>query len=203
MAAELSKKIKEYYENNSWLGKYQDTIQYFNQSGYDIVNRIGDDDIVLDVGCGVNPFKGRIRNLHGIDIADIGADQVIAIEDFTFHKKFDIALVFGSINYGDDALIDKQISRVVDVMKETSRIYWRCNRGNRGVKTADEHEDLLYPWTLKRQLYYAEKYGFEITEVGPDSFDRMFVKWERHAEKTIHTYSQEWGNDDPKESRPS
>lgn len=201
MGTELTQRIKEFYEKTEgWEGKYIDTTELYTHTGYNILKRIRRTDIVLDVGCGVNPFKGKIRNLHGIDIADIGADQIVAIEDFTFHKKFDVALAFGSINYGDDSVIDKQISRIVDVMKESSRIFWRCNRGYRGVDTADPHEKLLYPWTLKKQLYYAEKYGYEITEVAPDTFDRIYVKWERNAEKTIHTYSQEWGNDDSEKS---
>lgn len=85
---------------------------------------------ILDVGCGEQPMKQYFNNVYGIDITDIGADEVVAIEDFKSDERFDVAVVLGSINFGKEELIARQIENLVLHMKEKSSIYWRLNPGN-------------------------------------------------------------------------
>ena len=41
------------------------------------------------------PMKQYLNNVYGIDITDIGADEVVAIEDFKSDERFDVALCLG------------------------------------------------------------------------------------------------------------
>ena len=92
--------------------------------------QIDKDARVLDVGCGEQPMKQYLNNVYGIDITDIGADEVVAIEDFKSNERFDVALCLGSINFGSEDLISKQVENLVIHMKEKSSIFWRLNPGN-------------------------------------------------------------------------
>jgi hypothetical protein len=53
---------------------------------------------VLDIGCGYNEFKGKIRNLTGIDPYNDRADYKISIMDFRSNEKFDVILCLGSVS---------------------------------------------------------------------------------------------------------
>ena len=57
-----------------------------------LATQIDKDARVLDVGCGEQPMKQYLNNVYGIDITDIGADEVVAIEDFKSDERFDVAL---------------------------------------------------------------------------------------------------------------
>ncbi len=95
-----------------------------------LATQIDKDARVLDVGCGEQPMKQYLNNVYGIDITDIGADEVVAIEDFKSDERFDVALCLGSINFGSEDLISKQVENLVLHMKEKSSIFWRLNPGN-------------------------------------------------------------------------
>ena len=76
-------------------------------------------------------MKQYLNNVYGIDITDIGADEVVAIEDFKSDERFDVALCLGSINFGSEDLISKQVENLVLHMKEKSSIFWRLSeKGN-------------------------------------------------------------------------
>lgn len=147
-----------------------------------MIDEIKDGERVLDVGCGVNPFKCHIRHLHGIDITDIGADEVVAIEDYElvhmYEDKFDVAFCLGSINFGDMDLIRTQVYRVSDALHDKARIYWRCNPGHRDHGNDRVGEVPFFNWTIQDHMMLAEETGFEVTEFMPDR-NRMYVKWER------------------------
>ena len=114
-------------------GIWKDTnYEYLEHSGYSLVDYVNDQkpSSVLDVGCGHNPFKGAIKNLVAIDPAFPQADINTTIEDFESDRKFDVAFCLGSINFGSEDLISKQVENLVLHMKEKSTIFWRLNPGN-------------------------------------------------------------------------
>ena len=76
-----------------------------------VLEQLEEDQWVLDVGCGINPLKYFHKKTYGIDITDVGSDEQVAIEDFESPKKFDVAVCWGSINFGHYQLIEKQIER--------------------------------------------------------------------------------------------
>ena len=92
-------------------GKWDDSsLDGYKWSGYRLVDEINSQKprSVLDVGCGFNRFKGKIKNLIGIDPYNDNADIKVSLEDYKAGP-VDIVLCLGSINFGDESVIDNQI----------------------------------------------------------------------------------------------
>jgi hypothetical protein len=114
------------YFGNIWH-KHSDPCTKETKSGLELLTKITDSDSVIDVGCGRNPFKGLIKNLIGIDPAFDQADVKSTVDEFTTDQTFDIALCLGSINFGDVNDIERQIAKIISLLKPSCRIFWRCN----------------------------------------------------------------------------
>jgi len=131
---------------------------------------------VVHVGCANNPFKGMIANLVGVDPVNSAADQVMTMEQFAYSfksQKFDVAFCLGSINYGTDADIQRQIATVIDVLKKRdSRIYWRCFAGG-----TDQAGNPYYPWTFDKHVEFAELFNFSVVEMYPDANNSIYAEW--------------------------
>lgn len=168
--------LRDYFTND-WSGN----IDNYYWSGWRLIDEIQEGETVLDVGCGVNPFKKYITGLHGIDITDIGCDEVVAIEDYKPENKFDVAFCLGSINFGSWSKILEQVNALTkNCLKEKSRIYWRCNPGHRDHKNDKVGEVPFFDWNINYHMLFARMTGFEVTEYMPDN-NRMYVKWERNS----------------------
>ena len=175
--------------NQEELNKYFSTtwrsnLDQYQYSGWSLVDKIQSNESVLDVGCGHNEFKTRILNLVGVDPAFDEADVKLTIEYFAAdnvnHNKFDVALCLGSINFGNKLTIMRQIACVVNCLKPTARIYWRCNpdvadHGNEECKLID-----FYPWTIEEHEKLSELFGFKLMTACWDG-DRIYAEWSRSA----------------------
>jgi len=166
--------------NNYFSNVWQSNISQYNYSGWSLVDKIQSNELVLDVGCGFNEFKPRILNLIGIDPANDHADYKISIEEYVPPHRFDVALCLGSINFGDKLNIMNQIACVVNCLKSTARIYWRCNpgladHGNEECKDID-----FYPWSIDEHVKLSELFGFKLTTCCWDN-DRIYAEWSRSA----------------------
>ena len=170
------------YFTNTWPSSRTAGLDNYYWTGFKLIDEIKENERVLDVGCGVNPFKRHIPNLVGIDITDIGADEVCPIEEYElidmYEEKYDVAFCLGSINFGSMELIDLQIEKIVNCLKDKSRIYWRCNPGHRDHGNDRVGEVPFFNWSLDDHVFFSNKYGYTITEFMPDR-NRMYVKWER------------------------
>ena len=62
MVENLKQKLSEYF-SGIWQDQNFECLQY---SGYQLVNYVNDQtpSSVIDIGCGYNRFKGKIKNLH-------------------------------------------------------------------------------------------------------------------------------------------
>jgi len=167
------------YFSNSWESK----LDNYKYSGLALINKVQPNESVIDVGCGFNEFRGRIPNLIGIDPANDRADIKLPIEYFAAdnanHNRFDVALCLGSINFGDKSIIMNQIACVINCLKPTARIYWRCNpgladHGNEECKNID-----FYPWSIEKHTELAEQFGFKLSIVCWDNKNRIYAEWHR------------------------
>jgi hypothetical protein len=166
--------------NNYFANNWQSSIEHYVYSGLNIIEKIPAEARVLDVGCGTNPFKGLIKNLVGIDPARQEADIITTIEDYKPTELFDIAFCFGSINFGNDITILKQISSVVNCLKEKSTIYWRCNPGLYDHKDELCEKINFYPWTFERLSFYANFFGYTMHNSARDTDGkniRLYCEW--------------------------
>ena len=155
----------------------------YNHSAYArIAETITDTDLLLDVGCGTNPFKSLVKNVVGIDPARDEADYKITLESFEYHKKFTVATCLGSINFGNEESISNQISKLVSLMADESRIFWRLNPGRQDHK--DEHcrKIIFFPWTFCKLNEFAQKYRYhqdrEFLESNKNVL-RLYAEWRR------------------------
>lgn len=151
-----------------------------------VLDQIDKDQWVLDVGCGINPLKFFHKKTWGIDITDVGSDEQVAIEDFkvpnqvrVFTKKFDVAICWGSINFGSYQLIKKQIEKLASVMNEKkSVIYWRLNPGMADHVDERCQNINFFPWSSELMFEFANEHNYTITELLPDE-NRIYCKWEK------------------------
>jgi hypothetical protein len=163
-----------FYFRNIWPGG----VQNFKETGFSIADKINPNEHVLDVGCGRNLFKGKIKNLVGIDPAFDEADFKTTIEDFKTTEKFDVALCLGSINFGSLLTITRQIECIINLLKPNARIYWRCNPGLQDHGNSECTNIDFFPWSIEWHNTLAERYGFKITEIGIEKDkNRIYATW--------------------------
>ncbi len=156
---------------------------YSNSKYENIANNINDNEYLLDVGCGDNPFKSLVKNCHGIDPYNALADEQVSIEEFVPSRLYNVATCLGSINFGtDETYIAQQIEKVVSCLTPSSRIYWRVNPGRRDHSTAECMHIDFFPWTFTKLRKYAELHGYTQTnEHYEDSENvlRLYAEWHR------------------------
>ena len=175
--------LNEYF-SKSWCSS---TDKYI-YSGYAICDKISEEDYVIDIGCGGNPFKGHISKLLGIDPANDAADIKTTIEEFVPNQKYNVALCLGSINFGNETIIAKQIKKVNDLLHPCSKVFWRLNpgqhdhvdRNHNHINKCDQID--FFPWSFEKLAEYAKKYGFEQINCAHDSNGdhiRLYAEWVR------------------------
>ena len=165
----------DYYFRNNWKPNYDK----FKYSGWQLLSKIDKDAHILDIGCGFNLFKPHFPNLYGIDPCNSNADQEIAFEDYIPHKNFDVFLALGSLNFGDEKVVDKQIEHLYNITKKGDKIYWRQNPGLGDHPWKGVEEVKFFPWSYKYNEYFSKKYSFVIIEYKKDRGDRLYVEWIR------------------------
>ena len=174
--------------DQNYLNQYFGNIWYTNsspckkntKSGLQLVDKIGKQETVIDVGCGTNPFKGVISNLTGIDPAFDQADVKCGIDDFVTDTKFDVALCLGSINFGNAVDIERQITKIVSLLKPHSRIYWRCNPGKQDHPDPGCEQIEFYPWSIVEHIRLSSNFGFRLMECcWEQDGRRIYAEWHR------------------------
>ena len=162
------------YFKDSWQPDYSK----FNYSGWALLDKIKEDDIVLDIGCGYNLFKEKLGDrLWGIDPANDKADEVVSWEKFVSHKPFNVYLILGSLNFGTEEIVEAQVSKLHQMTKTRDRIYWRQNPGTGDHPWKGVEEVQFYPWTIEKNYEWAKKYGFTIIDCKLDSGNRIYAEW--------------------------
>jgi hypothetical protein len=104
----------------------------YQWSGWNLVDEINSRDPknVLDVGCGYHPFKGRIRNIVGIDPYNHNADFMVDILEYRVKpESHDHIIALGSINFNDFTDIKQRFERCVDLLEPGGRMYFRWTLG--------------------------------------------------------------------------
>jgi len=166
------------YFGNIWHRKNGD-LQQFDKTGLALIEKIKSGETVIDVGCGANPFKGHIPNLIGIDPAFDQADVKCGIDEYQTDQTFDVAFCLGSINFGEVSDIERQIVKVITLLKPTARIYWRSNPGLQDHKNEECKLIPFYPWSIEEHVRLADKFGFRLAECSWDTKNRIYAEWSR------------------------
>jgi hypothetical protein len=165
--------------NEYFSTKWSSNLNQYLYSGWNLISNIADNEWVLDVGCGPNPFKGKIKNLIGIDPAFDQADCKVTINEFKTNQKFDVALCLGSINFGSEDKIISEISSVVNLLQQECRIYWRSNPGRKDHGNLECQQIDFFPWTFEIHKKFSDHFGFECVDLKWDSNHRIYAEWLR------------------------
>ena len=185
----MDKETLKNYFSTHWVQSRTSGLENYTYTGYSLADKVREGECVLDVGCGTNPFKDILPCVWGIDITDIGADEVVGIEDFTnqCEKKFDVAFCLGSINFGTEETIRRQIQAVVDNLKPNGRIYWRVNPGLQDHANNHVNEIEFFPWNLEYMINFAKDFGFTLVHWARESsgHKRFYAEWRRNNDRAI------------------
>jgi len=154
-----------------------------------ILTESGENALVLDVGCGINPFKGKIKNLIGVEPgtwgnADIQTDLNGAHKLFQ-KEQFDWVLAIGILHHHDELTIHKMVEQLKDLIKPNGYIACLCKPHN-DIPELQDHPDFgapayLYPWfnettdilTQEHNLKYFQEPVVDYTDINliPDDLE--------------------------------
>jgi hypothetical protein len=166
--------IKEYFGKH-WVSR----TNHYTYSNHSIADKIQPGERVIDIGCGNNEFKPLIPGLIGIDIINPAADIVVDFDEYEPGEQFDVALSLGSIQYGDESDIRRQLNKLSSILKPVCRVYWRTNTGVRDHKNDLVNQVPYYPWSIEEHYRLAKDYGFEVSFVAEDLYGRLYAEWTR------------------------
>jgi hypothetical protein len=175
--------LDQQHLNNYFAGPWRQRDRGFDQytkTGWTLIDKIKPGESVIDVGCGSNPFQGRIANLVGIDPAFDQADIQLSLEDYSKKNtnKFDVAFCLGSINFGTAEDIEHQIGLVDSLLAGPgSRIYWRCNPGRKDHGNKECEAVPFYNWSFAEHIRLADKFNYRLQEVSWDNNNRIYAEW--------------------------
>ena len=158
--------IQEYFTNSTdpnktgyWKPQYFENSEAWEEFE-EIISKISDDERVLDVGCGYHPFKGKIKNLLGIDKFNTEADIVVDLMDFdAVPESYDVVIALGSTNLFGFELIEQQIEKVVSWCKPGGRIFMRVNPQ---IDKVTSPKECAYSWTTDDIEYFTKKHNLTI-----------------------------------------
>jgi SAM-dependent methyltransferase len=168
---EINERIMHKYFSEIW----QPRLKKFKYSGLKLIDNVNNlqPRAVLDVGCGYNEFKGKIKNLIGIDPYNKHADIQVGISEYTTVDKFDVILCLGSINFGDDAKIYKETKKCADLLAPDGKMFFRVNPGKPHDNKESEYIE-FYPWNVYNITELAKKLNLAVLDLRHDWNDRIY-----------------------------
>ena len=175
-------KLEDYVEaiDNLILDRYfskywQADMKKWKYSGLQLIDEVNKlkPRAVLDVGCGYNEFKGKIKNLTGIDPYNHHADWKIHLRDYKTKIKYDVILCLGSINFGSRSKIESEIEMCVNLLEKDGIMFFRVNPGVQHDKPESRWVD-FFAWNVPFIIDTAEKFGLEILDIRDDTNQRKY-----------------------------
>lgn len=182
--SQLNNNLADKFNPGAWAG--WKAWKHYKHTGFNLIDEVNalDPDLVIDVGCGHNRFKGHIQNIIGFDQEPFPfVDIVSNIEDINFRKEsVDVILALGSVQFGDRDLVCKHFAKVVDWVKPGGYIVMRTMRDS---LTPYHHQQAHYIWTDNDITSIGNMHNLEIVK-GP------FVENVRDAADQIKSTRMAW-----------
>lgn len=148
MTENLENKLEKKFDPSNWEG-YKVWFQY-THTGMNLIEEINelDPDLVIDVGCGHNRFKGKIRRIIGFDQEPFPfADLHMSIEEINFRtESADVVMCLGSVQFGDRDFVRNQMKKISSWVKPGGFIVMRTM--NQFFKKGTyPYQEAHYIWT--------------------------------------------------------
>lgn len=148
-----------WFSPSQWAVSRFTTINYL-YTGMELAKEISDNEWVLDVGCGINPFKGTIKNLIGIDpikYYDSLVDVVTKLENYETEQKFDAFFCLGSLNPVNKQTLYNQFTKMQSLANTKHRIYIRSFSWDHGIWNYTLINDLCRDFNMKCSVFKEDR----------------------------------------------
>jgi len=167
--------IDTYCLNRYFSRYWQADMKKWKYSGLQLIDEVNalHPRAVLDVGCGYNEFRGRINNLIGIDPYNDNADYKIATLDYKSKEKFDVILCLGSINFGTQDKIVREVAHCVSMLEEGGTMFFRVNPGVQHDKP-EAHWIEFFAWNVPFIIDLAQQLKLKILDIRDDTNQRKY-----------------------------
>ena len=171
LAEQIDREVLKNYFSKVW----QPETKKFKYSGLAIIDEVNsmNPSNVIDIGCGYNEFKGKIKNLTGIDPYNERADISIHTLDYKPDVQYDVAICLGSINFGSSDKILKELANVVGIVRTGGFLYFRVNPGIQHTKPAARWIN-FYDWDPIFISNAAEYLNCNVIKLRQDDNDRFY-----------------------------
>lgn len=176
---EIVDKLDKRYLNRFFGEIWKPNTEVYQYSGWSLIEEIEKENpkAVLDFGCGYNPFKGRIKNLIGIDPYNNCADYMVDILDFKVEpESFDHIIVFGSLNFNSRADIETRFKRLVSLLMPGGKMYFRANPG---ILWPNGPYVDIFPWSFEIAHEFAKSYNIKLETFKKDNNDRLYFVYKK------------------------
>ena len=171
LAEQIDRAVLKNYFSKVW----QPETKKFKYSGLAIIDEVNamSPDNVVDIGCGYNEFKGKIKNLIGIDPYNDRADIDVHTLDYKPDIQFDVAICLGSINFGSSDKILAELENVVRIVKSGGMLYFRVNPGIQHDKPEAKWIN-FYDWDPVFISNAAQHLGCDVLTLRQDDNNRFY-----------------------------
>tara|TARA_Y100000289_G_C3913563_1_gene146094 strand:- start:234 stop:920 length:687 start_codon:yes stop_codon:yes gene_type:complete len=194
MVDALDRQVLHNYFGNT--GNWRPDNKNFKASGEQLIEKVNAlrPDSVLDIGCGYNLLKGKIKNLWGIDPYNTEADEVIDLMDIRLTGTNDVVLCLGSINFGDQTEIERKVAKAVSLCKPGGSLFWRVNPGLTHSRAGAEWVD-FFEWNEDKLRELAIKNDCVCVDVQEDRWRddgeglRYYAQWNRNRNTEAESVS--------------
>lgn len=168
---QIDQAVLEKYFGTVWQPK---TKQY-KYSGLKIIDEVNalNPRRVLDLGCGYNEFKGKIKNLTGVDPFNNRADVNSTILNYQSTEKFDIVVCLGSINFGSVDKIYDELEHAVQLTAPGGLLFFRANPGEQHLDPAARWIE-FFDWTPEFIMNSANQLDCEVLTLRQDVGNRFY-----------------------------
>lgn len=159
-----------------YFSKYwQNDMKKWKHSGLQLIDEVNSlkPRAVLDVGCGYNEFKGKIKNLIGIDPYNDNADLKVSVVEYKTTQKFDVILCLGSVNFGSREKILSEVGKCVNLLAEQGTMFFRVNPGLSHDKPEAKWIE-FFGWNVPFIIELAEMYNLKILDIRDDTNSRKY-----------------------------
>jgi hypothetical protein len=134
--------------------------------------------LVLDIGCGQNFYKHKIKNLVGIDI--FGKDCDLQFDYFSsdYDIKADAILILGALEYGSPDEIQQKLERIKKNCHNKTQVFFRFNISPKFMHDVMPGIDISY--FMKKCVYLPEQWNRNVEQAG---FQVVFSDWDTPGQR--------------------
>lgn len=182
LVMKMDNKILDTYfsgqSENGWSSGSSFETRATGRKMVDYINSLDNVEAIVDVGCGDNELKQYFptKKFLGIDPYNPNADLKVGIEEINTERMFDVVLILGSLNFGDEDTINRQFLKAFRLCKPGGKIFLRANPGITHDTELAKWID-FYEWSHDKVKSLATTLGATVEELGWDHDNEDQAKW--------------------------